>query len=99
MKYIDLKIDTIKILETHFLYSELIAREKKLKAISNIQGVLKLWRMRQPTIEGRIVIFKTLAISKIAYLVLLTNIPNIIIDELEKIQKKFIWNNSIIQQN
>ena len=73
--------------------------KKKLKAISNIQGVLKLWRMRQPTIEGRIVILKTLAISKIAYLVLLTNIPNIIIDELEKIQKKFIWNNSIIQQN
>ena len=55
--------------------------------------------MRQLTIEGRIVIFKTLAISKIAYLALLTNIPNIIIDELEKIQKAFIWNNSIIQQN
>ena len=99
MKYIDLKIDTIKILETHFSYSELIAREKKLKVLSNIQGVLKLWRMRQLTIEGRIVIFKTLAISKIAYLALLTNIPNIIIDELEKIQKTFIWNNSIIQQN
>ena len=55
--------------------------------------------MRQLTIEGRIVIFKTLAISKIAYLALLTNIPNIIIDKKEKIQKTFIWNNSIIQQN
>ena len=50
--------------------------------------------MRQLTIEGRIAIFKTLAISKIVYLALLTNIPNIINDELEKIQKKFIWNNS-----
>ena len=59
-----------------------------------MQGVLKLWRMRQLTIEGRIAIFKTLAISKIVYLALLTNIPNIINDELEKIQKKFIWNNS-----
>ena len=50
--------------------------------------------MRQLTIEGRIVIFKTLAISKIVYLALLANTPNIKIDELEKIQKKFIWNNS-----
>ena len=89
MNYINLKIDTIKILGIHFSYNELIAREKIfLKAISNIQGVLKLWRMRQLTIEGRIVIFKILAISKIVYLALLTNTPNIIIDELEKIQKK-----------
>ena len=51
------------------------------------------WRMRQLAIEERIVIFKTLAISKIVYLPLLTNTTNII-DELEKVQKKFIWNNS-----
>ena len=50
--------------------------------------------MRQLTIKGRIAILKILAISKIVYLALLTNTPNIIIDELEKIQKKFIWNNS-----
>lgn len=94
MKYINLKVDSIKILGIHFSYNELIAREKNfLRAISNIQGVLKLWRMRHLTTEGRIVIFKTLAISKIVYLALLTNTPNIIIDELEKIQKKFIWNN------
>ena len=49
--------------------------------------------MRQLAIEERIVIFKTLAISKIVYLPLLTNTTNII-DELEKVQKKFIWNNS-----
>ena len=49
--------------------------------------------MRQLAIEDRIVIFKTLAISKIVYLPLLTNTTNII-DELEKVQKKFIWNNS-----
>ena len=43
--------------------------------------------MRQLTIEGRIVIFKTLAISKIVYLALLANTPNIKIDELEKYKK------------
>ena len=50
--------------------------------------------MRQLAIEERIVIVKTLAISKIVYLPLLTNTTNIIIGELEKVQKKFIWNNS-----
>ena len=29
----------------------------------NIQGALKLWIMKKHTIEGRIVIFKTLEIS------------------------------------
>ena len=53
--------------------------------------------MRQLTVEGRIVIFKTLAISKIVYLTLLTNTPNIIIDELKKIEKKFIGNNSTLK--
>ena len=51
--------------------------------------------MRQLTVEGRIVIFK--AISKIVYLALLTNTPIIIIDELKKIEKKFIWNNSTLK--
>ena len=53
--------------------------------------------MRQLTVEERIVIFKTLAISKIVYLALLTNTPNIITDELKKIEKKFIWNNSTLK--
>ena len=60
MKYINLKLETINILGIHFLHNKLIAREKNfLKAILNIQGFLKLWRMRQLTIEGRILIFKT----------------------------------------
>ena len=86
MNYINLKIGTIKSLGIHFSYNELTAREKNfVKAMSNIQGVLKLWRMRQLKVEWRIVIFKTLAISEVVCLALLTNTPNIITDELEKI--------------
>ena len=86
MNYINLKIGTIKSLGIHFSYNELTAREKNfVKAMSNIQGVLKLWRMRQLKVEWRIVIFKTLAISEVVFLALLTNTPNIITDELEKI--------------
>ena len=43
--------------------------------------------MRNLTLEGKITIFKTLAISKIIHLSLVTNVPTQIINELNKIQK------------
>ena len=64
------------------------------KAITSIHGILKLWRMRNLSIEGKIVVFKTLAISKLVYLALLTVIPNHIIDKVAQIQKSFIWHDS-----
>ena len=48
--------------------------------------------MRNLTLEGKITIFKTLAKSKIVHLSLVTNVPMQIINELNKIQKEFIWN-------
>ena len=39
-------------------------------------------------------IFKTLAISKIFYLALITNVSRVIVKELQKIQKKIAWQNS-----
>ena len=58
------------------------------KAISNI--ILKLWRIRNLSIKGKLVVFKTPAISKLMYRALLTVIPNHFIDEIAKIQKAFI---------
>ena len=46
--------------------------------------------MRNLIVEGKITIFKTLAISKIVQLSLVTNVPTEIINELKKIQKEFI---------
>ena len=40
---------------------------------------------------GKITVFKSLAISKIVHLALVKTIPNLIIQELNKIQKEFIW--------
>ena len=39
-------------------------------------------------------IFKTLAISKIVYLALTTNVPKVFVEKLQKIQKKVLWQNS-----
>ena len=63
-----------------------------LTAISNIQNVLKIWRMRNLTLEGKIIVFKTLALSKISHLCLASVVPKQIIKEIENIQKNSLWN-------
>ena len=45
--------------------------------------------MHRLTLEGKIIVFKTLAISKIVFLSLISKVLTEIINELERIQKKF----------
>ena len=59
--------------------------------IVKILNILKLWKLRNLTIEGRIVAFKSLAISKLIHLVLVTEIPTTTISLLIKIHMEFIW--------
>ena len=57
-----------------------------------IESVLRLWRMRNLTTEGKVLVFKSLAISKVVYLSLVTTVPHAMINQLSNIQKSFIWN-------
>ena len=45
--------------------------------------------MRKLTLEGKITIFKSLAISKIVHLAIIAKVPNTVIKELKQIQKNF----------
>ena len=47
--------------------------------------------MRNLTLQGKITVFKTLAISKIVHLALVTTFPPDILNHLKKIQKDFLW--------
>ena len=95
LKSVDLSNDTIKILGIHFSYSKKVQMQNNfISTIKKIQQVLRLWNSRMLTLEGRIMIFKTLAISKIVYLALITNVPKVIVEELQKIQKTILWQNS-----
>ena len=58
MRCIDVRNLAIKILGIYFSYNQKIKGEKNCSIISNIQGVLNLWRMRNLTIEGKMVVFK-----------------------------------------
>ena len=92
MQSFDLTRDAIRILDIYFSYNINLTNQKNYcKAITSIHGILKLWRMRIVSIEGKIVVFKTLAISKLVYLALLTVILNHITDEIAKIQKSFTY--------
>ena len=47
--------------------------------------------MRETTLEGRITVFSSLAVSKLIHLLLITKLHNNAIDFLYEIQKNFIW--------
>ena len=98
LKSVDLSNDTIKILGIHFSYSKKVQMQNNfISTIKKIQQVLRLWNSRMLTLEGRIMIFKTLAISKIVYLALITNVPKVIVEELQKIQKKFYGKTHVLK--
>ena len=46
-----------------------------ITAMKKIQQVFRLWNSRTLTFGGRIMILKTLVISKIVYFALITNVP------------------------
>ena len=90
MHCIDLNIDTLKILGTHVSYNKKLKEEKIFyKIVTDVQRVLKIWKMRKLTLEGKIVIFKTIAISKIVFQAFITTVTKHIVNELKKIQKAF----------
>ena len=52
-----------------------------------------VWRIGNITLERKIITFKTLALSKIVYLTLITSFSKQLFQEIQRIQKAFIWNN------
>ena len=95
MRCIDLCNGAIKILGNYFSYNSRIKEEHNfLKIVFNIQSVLNLWRYQNLTLEGRVVVFKSLAISKIVFQALIAPVLTHVTKALETVQTSFLWNNS-----
>ena len=78
----------IKILGIHFSYNRSLENgETYRRYIIKIEKLLKLWRMWHLTIEGKTLIFKTLAVSKVIHIALVKGVSSSTIAQLEKIQK------------
>ena len=79
------KINTLGI---HFSYDKKLENEENfIMHVFKIEILTKLVRMEKLTMEEKFIIFKSLAISNIIHLSLVTNIPKEIINKLSKIQK------------
>ena len=92
MKSTDLTLESIKILGINYSYNEKVFTETNyLEIITNIEKLVNIWRMRNLTLIGKNTIFGTLVMSKVVFLSFLTNVPRLIIEKLEKIQYRFLW--------
>ena len=68
------------------MYNKNFEQDKKFSEhIVKIESILKLWHMRQLTLEGRITVFISLAISKVIHLLLIIKLHNNAIDLMYKI--------------
>ena len=95
MKCIGLCNAGIKILGIYFSYNNTINEESNfLKVVSNAQTVLKLGRFQNLSLEGKRVVFKSLAISKIVFQAPIATVPSYITKALETVQTFFLWNNT-----
>ena len=89
---IDLAQETIKILGLHFSYNKKLRDETNFVShIKSIENLLKIWKMRTLSIEGKLNIFKALAISKIVHLAMVIDVPSDVVQILVKMQDTFLW--------
>ena len=60
--------------------------------LDKIANILNLWKMRNLTYYGRVVIVKILAASQIVYTATAVRTPNYVIKRLNKLIYQYIWN-------
>ena len=91
MKCLNLTNETVKILGVHFSCNKKLEHEINFQShIVKTESVLRLWRMRNLTIEGKVLVFKSLAVSKIVHLSLITTVPHAIINQLNNTKKLYM---------
>ena len=84
LKCVDLTKTTIKVLGVHFSYNKTLQNDQNfLDTIVKIENLLRVWRQRNLTLDGKITFFKSLAISKIIYIAYLSTIPTYVLITLQ----------------
>ena len=95
MECIDLMVNAIKIIGVYYSHDENFEKQKNfINLVLKIEKLIRLRRMWNLSITGKITVLKTPAVSTIVRFALVKVIPNSVILELDKIKKDFIWKNS-----
>ena len=85
--------EPIKILGIYVGYNkkecEILNWENKL---SNLEMLLNKWKARNLTLFGKVTILKSLALSKLTYNASIIDVPEDIVNKINKLTYDFIWN-------
>ena len=91
--WVNLQMDKIVVLGTYYSYDLLLVEKYNLlNLVSAVNECINMWGCRGLTLAGRILIFKSLALSKVLYTCTMTNFTKDFIKQLEDLRKNFIWN-------
>ena len=89
---INWKKDAIKALGVFFGYNKQDIEDKNWKGkVETVKKILNKWKYRDISMQGRILIVKTLALSQIVYLVSSICIPKRALNEINKEFYGFVW--------
>jgi len=92
-QYIITDQDAVKVCGITFSNNEEVAyKENVTKKIDKLEGQLNVWRQRNLTLQGKILIVKTFGISQLVYSMRATVIKNKDLKQIELIIFKFVWN-------
>ena len=61
--------------------------------ILNLRNLLNLWKVRQLSLKGKVVVINTLALSPIMYLASVIHVPEIVMKEVKGLVTDFLWDN------
>ena len=93
-KWIDIKNGAIRALGVLNSYNtDLVEKLNFLDNLKALADVCNLWQYRALSLAGKILMFKTLALSKLVYTCTMKIPSKNVVDQLNSIHKKFIWNN------
>jgi len=88
--------NTVKGLGVHFSHDITAAENENFKpVIESIKNKYKIWKMRNLSLTGRILIAKTLGLSKILFLCGVIHVPPWVIKEINTLTFNFVWNSKV----
>ena len=93
-KWININCNTIRSLGIFNSYdTDLEEKLNFLDNLKNIKEILNIWKHRGLSLAGRILIFKSLTLSKVLYASTMKCPSKQVVDQLNVMQRGFIWNN------
>ena len=91
-KWVNIASEAILTLGIYNSYdTDLVEKLNFLDNLKPLNDVIRTWEPRGLSLAGKILVFKTLAVSKLLYVCTFKNPSTLIIESPNSIQKKFIW--------